>query len=86
MLPHVLSHNADSLLCSFLGFVAADSRMAREPCEGDMALSLGNRNKSVKNLVFVEFGDLLACVLLSLLARLVNRQVEVFRGFGRRSP
>ena len=33
--------------------------MARAPCEGEMAPSLGMRGQSVENFVFIRVGDLL---------------------------
>ena len=50
-----------------------------------------NYRKTLKTIIFMGYevnNGMFFCffVWLLLLARLINRQVEVFRGFGRRNP
>ena len=48
--------------CHVCQLIATDSRMARAPCDDEMALTFGRRGQSVENLVFIGVGYLMGGV------------------------
>ena len=58
--------------CNIYQLVAAHSRMARAPCESEMANSVGRRGHNISNIILID-----VCILLGLMRILYAVAVEI---------